>query len=51
MTLAHKKTYGSMEQHRKYRNKPMSVNLTKSQEYTVSSISDVGKTGQLHVKE
>ena len=59
MALAQKQKYRPMEQHRKLRDK--SIHLwspylwQKSQEYTmgqtVSSISGVRKTGQLHVKE
>ena len=58
--LAQKQKYRSMEQDRKPRNKSMhvwSINLfTKEARIyngakTASSISDAGKTGQLHVKE
>ena len=59
MVLAQKQTQKSMEQDRVPRSKPVhlwSVNLQqRGQEYTmektVSSISGVGKTGQIHVKE
>ena len=59
MVLAQKQKYRSMEQDRKPRSQPMrpwSTNLWQRRqgytwEKTVSSISGVGKTGQLHVKE
>ena len=60
MVLAQKQTYRAMEQDREPRNKPMhlwSINLRQRRpEYTMekrqnSSISNAGKTGQLHVKE
>ena len=59
MILAEKKKYRSMEQDRKPKDKPMHIwsllSLIKeariySGEKTASSISDAGKSGQLHVK-
>ena len=59
MILTQKQTHRSMEQYREPRNKPIqSVNQFRTKEAriyndekTVSSKSDSGKTGQLHVKE
>ena len=60
MVLAQKQKYRSMEQDRKPRDKPTHIRSTLSlikeariysAEKTASSISDSGKTGQLHVKE
>ena len=61
MVLVQKQTYRPMEQNRELKNKPRhlgSINLEqRKQEYkmrkkkTVSSASDAGKTGQLHVNQ
>ena len=61
MVLAQKQTHRSMEQNREPRNKPMylwSVNLIYSKEgkihigeKTISSITGIGKTAQLCIKE
>ena len=59
MVLEQEEKYRSMEQIGKSRDKPMhlwSPSLCKdvriyTGEKTVTSISDAGKTGQLHVKE
>ena len=58
MVLSQKQTYGSMEQDREPRNKPthlQSIDLQQGrQEYTmgkVSSVSGIGKVGQLHINQ
>ena len=59
MVLAQKQKYGTMEQDRKPRDKPMHCEYLIFDEgdriykgaKTASSISGAGKTGQLHVKE
>ena len=61
MVLTQKQTHRSMEQNRKLRNKAIDCDQLlidydkggkkKTGEKTVSSISDSGKPGQLHVQE
>ena len=50
MVLSQKQKQRSIEQDRNLRNKPRQLIYDKG-EKVVSSISDAGKTGQLHVKE
>jgi len=54
MVLEQKQKYRSMEQDRKSRDRPTHLIYNKggrNKQWTVSSISGAGKTGQLHVKE